>query len=398
MTDFRKSSTEAEGALPGRAADLLDLSTRLIASPDLKTLASEAVQASVTLHRADFGNLQLVDPATGKLCVAGQQGFSTDCLDAFAVVSAHADCACGRALRHREAVAISDVEQDRGFAPYRIIAARAGFRAVQSTPLIDHSGDVLGVLSTYFRQPHVFSSGQMQTIAYYARQAAEMVARCRRESAARQAAEQQMLLGEELRHRVRNLLTVIEAISWETARGNPAPEDFTAIFTGRLRALYRAQNLLMDLGAAGCDIRMLLREQLMLPESDARVSCSGPALTLNAADSLDLGLLFYELGTNARKYGALSSTNGRVSVEWKLPRAADNAALKLRWSERGGPPVETPASQGFGSKLIRRISRENASLRFDPAGLTCEVTIPLRSAALGKFRIGSPDSTPPERI
>lgn len=377
MTDLRLSDVEV--SLPARVAELLELTTRLIASPDLNTLAHEAVQASVALHQADFGNLQLLDTA-GRLRIVYQQGFSTDFLAAFETITAATNCACGRALRRRESVAIADVERDDDFAPCRGIAARAGFRAVQSTPLIDRSGALLGVISTHFRKPHVFSPGQMQAMAYYASQAAEMFARCQRENAARQLAEQQMLLSEELRHRVRNLLTVIEAISWETARTNPAPEDFTAIFTGRLRALYRAQNLLMNLGVAGCDIQTLVREQLMLPDDDARVSCTGPALTLNAADSLDLGLLFYELGTNARKYGALSSLDGRVTIEWKLPHLADNPALILRWSERGGPPVQTPANHGFGSKLIRRISRGKARLRFDPAGLTCDLTIPLRSA------------------
>src|SRR5690606_30166743 len=124
-------------------------------------------------------------------------------------------------------------------------------------------GNTLGTISTYFRRPHAPSAFEMEAIAYYARQTAEIVTRCRRETEAWQAAEKQRLLGEELRHRVRNLLTVIEAISWETARTNPAPEDFTAIFTGRLHALYRAQNLLMDFGAAGCDLGTLVREQLM---------------------------------------------------------------------------------------------------------------------------------------
>src|SRR5690606_32360096 len=373
--------SRAEAELPPAdwAADLLSFTDRLIASPDLQTVADEAVQASVALHRADFGKLKLIDPVSGRLRIVGQHGFSPDFISALETVS---DCCCGRAVRRREPVIIVDIERDEGFAEYRAIAARAGFRAVQSTPLIDRSGELLGVVSTHFREPHVFSHCQMQAIAHYARDAAEMVARCRREQAARESAERQSLVNEELRHRVRNLLTVIEAIAWETARANP-PEDFTDIFSGRLRALYRAQNLLMDFGVAGCDIRTLLREQLMLPESDPRVTCKGPALMLSAADSLDIGLLFYELGTNARKYGALSVARGRVAVEWSLPEGAEGMAMQLRWRESGGPAAEVPVRQGFGSKLIRRISRGNAQLRFEATGLTCDLTIPLRGANNG---------------
>lgn len=386
MTDFRHSRSEVEPNPPspsGPAGDLLNLLSRLIVSPDLNAVAIEAVRAAAALHKADFSALKLRDPATGQLRFSGQQGFDTAHLSAWMEVPAAADCACSRALRLGQPVVVPDIRASDEFAVWHDLAAQAGVRGVQSTPLTDHAGNLLGTISTYFREPHAPSPFEMDAIAYYARQAAEIVTRCRREAEALQAAEKQRLLGEELRHRVRNLLTVIEAISWETARATPAPQDFTATFTGRLHALYRAQNLLMDFGAAGCDVQTLVREQLMLPEDDTRVSCAGPALVLDAADSLDLGLLFYELGTNARKYGALSGEQGRVAVEWKLPPAAGGTALQLRWTERDGPKVRAPAAQGFGSKLIRRVAKGNASLRYDPAGLVCDLTIPLRGTARG---------------
>lgn len=380
MPAFAQIRTDDSPALPGPAAHLLTLSTRLTASPDLNAAVAEAVSAAIALHKADFAALKLLDPATGRLRFAGQQGFAPELLSIWQTVPADADCACSRAMRLGQSVVVPDIGADDSFAAWHGLAARAEVRGVQSTLLVDQAGATLGTISTYFRNAHAPSAFEMQAIALYARQAAEIVGRCRREAGLRRMAEQQRLLGEELRHRVRNLLTVIEAILWETARSNPAPEDFTAMFTGRLHAIYRAQNLLMDFGAAGCDIATLVRQQLMLPEADARVSCSGPALTLDAADSLDLGLLFYELGTNARKYGALSSEQGRVAVDWQLPRPAarGDRALRLRWTERDGPTVRAPAGQGFGSKLIRRIAKGNAQVSYDPNGLVCDLTIPLR--------------------
>ena len=101
---------------------------------------------------------------------------------------------------------------------------------------------------------------------------------------------------------------------------------------------------------------------------------------------LTLAMAVHELTTNAAKYGALSVSGGRIEVSWR-PVPNDNAEpmLELQWIEQGGPKVAQPESRGFGSKLIEgSIAAElggKTSLVFDPAGLRCEMLIPLAAAA-----------------
>jgi GAF domain-containing protein len=103
------------------------------------------------MHDTDLGNIQLLDPQTGKLVIAAQRGFGLGFLDHFSTVGLEDDSACGRAMRDRGSVFIPDVTTDPLFASHRSVAQAAGFRAVKSTPLINQDGALFGVLSTHFR-------------------------------------------------------------------------------------------------------------------------------------------------------------------------------------------------------------------------------------------------------
>ena len=119
----------------------------------LGSLLDRALDGALSLLRADRGNVQLLDPATGSLRIVAQHGFDADFLDYFAVV-ADDGSACGRAAAQRTQIVIADVSIDPGFAPHREIAAAAGFRAVQSTPLTDYADRVLGMMSIHYPQPY----------------------------------------------------------------------------------------------------------------------------------------------------------------------------------------------------------------------------------------------------
>jgi len=129
--------------------DLYDSSARLQTAPDLHTALEEILQSSVRLMRADFGNIQLYDAGREVLRLAALHGFGEPFVETFRVVGADDDTACGRALRGGARVVIEDVERDELYAPYRKAAAAAGYRGVQSTPLYDREGALLGVLSTH---------------------------------------------------------------------------------------------------------------------------------------------------------------------------------------------------------------------------------------------------------
>jgi GAF domain-containing protein len=119
----------------------------------LSTLLPKILDGALSLTGAEFGNIQLLDPVTGSLRIVTQSGFDSGFLEYFAVVDDD-HSVCGRAARHCAQTVISDVTADPGFAPHRGMAAVSGFRAVQSTPLADHAGRLVGMVSTHFRRPH----------------------------------------------------------------------------------------------------------------------------------------------------------------------------------------------------------------------------------------------------
>ena len=137
----------------------------------------------IELLRADMGNVQLLDAERGVLAIVAQRGFRQEFLEFFREVSKEDESACGRVLRSEERIVIEDVETDPGYAALRSIARAAGYRAVQSTPLISRDGALLGVFSTHFRSPHRPSQQELQGVDLYVRQAADFIERCRAEEA-----------------------------------------------------------------------------------------------------------------------------------------------------------------------------------------------------------------------
>jgi len=126
---------------------------RLQLLDDARAALDEGLEDALSLLRADRGNIQIVDPISGSLRIAAQAGFSDEFLDYFAIVDDDAS-ACGRAARQLSQTVIIDVNSDPRFAPHREMAAASGFRAVQSTPLVDLRGRLVGVLSTHYPDPY----------------------------------------------------------------------------------------------------------------------------------------------------------------------------------------------------------------------------------------------------
>ena len=165
---------------------LHELSTRLLEVGELQPQLEQVLDATIALQNADFGNIQVHNPKTQALEIVAQRGFHPEFLEYFAHVR-DSGAACGRAMKLRERVIIEDVETDSAFAPHRGIAASAGFRAVQSTPLVSRSGEFLGMLSTHFRRPHRPLPRELRFTDLYAAHAAEIIDQKRLVEARRQA-------------------------------------------------------------------------------------------------------------------------------------------------------------------------------------------------------------------
>lgn len=196
--------------------------------------------------------------------------------------------------------------------------------------------------------------------------------------------EQQRLLMGELNHRVRNTLSVVQAIATQTLRGTRDPKTFVEDFKGRIQAIASAHKLLNETTWKGTHLTDLIREQLPSAE-DGQIAFDGPEVWLPPQVALNLGLVLHELGTNARKYGALSVPSGRVEISWNVRKKNDKSALHLGWRETGGPPVQPVRTPGFGMGLIERIIagtvEGETSIRFEPEGLNCVIEMALQPPA-----------------
>jgi PAS domain S-box-containing protein len=185
ITDRKQSEEllrESESRLRNEAqalASLNDASSRLWHLQSLHEGLSEILAATIELLGADMGNIQLLNPEKGVLYIAAQRGFQQDFLEFFREVSTEDDSACGRALRSNARALIEDVNSDPPYAPLRAIASAAGYRAVQSTPLVDRLGKPLGILSTHWRASHRPDEQDLRRLDLYARQAADFISRCK---------------------------------------------------------------------------------------------------------------------------------------------------------------------------------------------------------------------------
>ena len=203
----------------------------------------------------------------------------------------------------------------------------------------------------------------------------------------KQSEKLQQLLVDELNHRVKNTLAMIQSIANQSLRRAKNPNDFVSGFSGRVQALARAHDLLTQTKMQGVELGKLVREQVQLGNIDkGRITYSGPNLMLGAQSAMHIALVLHELATNARKYGGLSVPNGRLSIAWELS-SNGTRSLILEWQERGGPKVSVPKQRGYGSSLIERTLKGyggDAVIRYAADGLS------------GRFTFSLPEQIQPE--
>ena len=153
----------------------------------IQTALEEILEASIRFTCADFGNIQLYNPAEKVLRLSVMRGFDETFCDTFGVVGTDDNTARGRSIRTGARVVIEDVGKDSGYAPYRKTAAAADYRAVQSTPLRDRQGRLLGVSSTHWRKLHRPTEQDLRMLDLYARQAMDCIARTQAGDALRES-------------------------------------------------------------------------------------------------------------------------------------------------------------------------------------------------------------------
>jgi PAS domain S-box-containing protein len=190
----------------------------------------------------------------------------------------------------------------------------------------------------------------------------------------KQAEAHQQLLIDELNHRVKNTLAIVQSIARQSAKKGTSPEDFAKSFEGRLAALSAAQNLITAGLWRPTEIQRLIGACLQPLAISQQILIAGPAATLGAKTAVTMALALHELATNAVKYGALSVPEGRVEISWSVSKERE---LLLSWTEAGGPPVKSPIHKGFGMRMIERgLAAEfggQVEISFEPGGLSCKL-------------------------
>lgn len=184
---------------------------------------------------------------------------------------------------------------------------------------------------------------------------------------------------DEIRHRLKNTLAVVQAIANATLAPDVPIEDARAAFNSRLEALARAHDILFQSNWARASLRTII-DGILAPYAGRgrnRIRAKGPEVTLGAKPALAFGLALHELGTNAAKYGALSNDEGYIEIAWTLAPHPQDHEFRLRWRERKGPPVLPPKRTGFGSRLIQRnLAAEfggEVELTYHPDGVECTI-------------------------
>jgi PAS domain S-box-containing protein len=200
-------------------------------------------------------------------------------------------------------------------------------------------------------------------------------------TAHKQAEERLGTIARELQHRVKNSLTVVQALATQSFRAERHVEESLAAFMQRLRALSNTAEVVTR-NWTSADLRDLVQRatQPYRERGSDPFEISGGSVFLPSKDITTIGMALHELSTNAVKYGALSAPGGRVRLSWE----ADRDLLSIQWVETGGPPVKPPSGRGFGTRLLSGglLGQDEGSveLDFSPGGVSCLIKVKLHRA------------------
>jgi two-component sensor histidine kinase len=199
--------------------------------------------------------------------------------------------------------------------------------------------------------------------------------------------DRQKLLLDELNHRIKNTLTIVQAVTTQTLRNSDVPLGIRNALDQRLRALARGHDLLITSKWEGARLRDVITQVISSYDQKRaeRIHLSGPDVALSPQQALAFSLVVNELATNAIKHGSLSNQTGAVEVNWTSRDDGGGAWLVFTWRETGGPAVTPPQRIGFGTKLIERGLGDDlggsAKLDYGVTGIVCSIEARLQILA-----------------
>lgn len=275
----------------------------------------------------------------------------------------------GRILLSGEPLWITDTEAEENFPRKGL-----GFRAAFGFP-IKAEGRTIAILEFFSEDEIPPEPSILLTVRAIGQQVGRVLERM-------QTHDHRNLLLHELNHRVKNILSVVQAVAQQTFRRSTTLEEAADALRGRFMAIAKAQDTLVSQNAGGASLSDIIEGALDgSGVSLDRVSLSGPDLEVSTRNAVTVSLAIHELCTNAFKYGSLSAEGGEVRIRWEMGNNANGKPFFFEWREVGGPVVKPPDHKGFGSSLLERgLAAQlggQISLDYAPAGVVCTFTAPL---------------------
>lgn len=305
---------------------------------------------------------------------------------------------CGHAILEEDVLVVPDARRDPRFDGNPLVHGTAGLQFYAGAVLKTPDGQPVGTMCVLDTKPRQLTALQIDMLRFLARQAMtqmelrrSLAVRDRLLVEARAAEARRRDLAHEMAHRMKNLLSMVQAVATQTLRQSTSMEEGRLAISQRLTALARAQDILILSDYEEATICEVVAATIAPHQTaDRRIRLCGPDMLLTSQQALGLSLAIHELATNAAKYGALSNGSGTVDVGW----TNEHGTFVFDWIERGGPAVAAPQRRGFGSKLIERIvaSYFNGEGRIDfaPGGIAFRLVGKPDARPVGRVKAGDP--------
>ncbi|MHA3977183.1 HWE histidine kinase domain-containing protein [Halovulum sp. GXIMD14794] len=370
---FNSGSETTDHVLKRRRSEfLLQLTDRFRASPD----ADDTLQAACAALGAHLGALRVgIRELGGDSAMRVSAEWTPEGVPRRTAKLAFESLGpVAQTLRDGHVVRIDDT----GALPepeLRALFDDLGARAVLNVPWVENRV-LTAVLFIHLEQPRKWTDETVETVEQVLERTLNSVERER-------ARQREKVMIREIDHRSRNVLAVVRALT--RLADAPDVESYKVKLLDRLRALSVTHGLLADNRWSGISLGTLVGQELSpyVDAGDGRVRSDGPDILLEPQMAQTLAMIFHELATNAAKYGALAVEGGTLSVGWS---AQQNDWVRLSWTETlPGVPESEEGGTGFGSSLLEQLVERQLSgrirRRLSPAGLRCEMELPLSAQA-----------------
>jgi PAS domain S-box-containing protein len=343
ITGFKTAEDEL-GLRARQQEAVVHLGEQALSGAKQEEIFAETVRKVAELVSADYAEILEISQDRDTLNRRAGHGWRDDLIGQSTATS-EPDSHAGFTMRAPKPVVFQDIESEQRFSVSDTARAH-GVQSGASVTIGGKDGKPFGVLAVYCSRPRCISDTDVRFLQSVANVLGSAI------RAAQDHERSELLIGE-LRHRVGNLFSLVQALHRQTGQNAQDAQDLELKFGARLAALASAHSLILEDGWHKTSIRSLL-ETTLAPYRD-RVVFSGSDVRMPADAAFSFSMALHELATNANKYGALSSPNGRLVVDTRSEPDPLGNKLILVWDEQDGPPPPEAKSEGFGSKLISQV-------------------------------------------